>query len=137
MKNSNKIKRDVLALYSILYPKDETERQLITRLFSKEVLKLLRYTPSEIEIALSLENDLYSMHLNDTAIEHSIKDKEDVRIYVFTYFGDISKHIMSEEKIAENLRNITLQDLKYMYSFFRIKKLKYLVKHISFRNFSI
>lgn len=38
MKNSNKIKRDVLALYSILYPKDETERQLITRLFSKEVL---------------------------------------------------------------------------------------------------
>ena len=75
MKNSNKIKRDVLALYSILYPKDETERQLITRLFSKEVLKLLRYTPSEIEIALSLENDLYSMHLNDTAIEHSIKDK--------------------------------------------------------------
>ena len=116
MKNSNKIKKDVLALYSILYPMDETERQILARLFSKDVLKLLRYTPSEVEIALSLENDSCTISSSTTGIEQSIKDKEDVRIYVFTHFGEISKHMMSEEKIAENLSSISLNDLKYMYS---------------------
>lgn len=116
MENANKIKKDVLALYSLLYPENDAERQSLAKLFSKEVLKLLKYTPSEVEQVLSVENKRHPMPKNTVNVEQTIQNIDDVRSFIYTHFGDGGKCMLPKEKIEENLSDVTLSDLKYMYS---------------------
>lgn len=111
-----KIKKDLIYLYTLLYPQNAHEKELLSRVFSKDILRLLKYLPSDVESALSPEVAKPSRPKDSSALAATIHNKEDVRQYFETRFGPLFDPTITDERFEVILTQVSLSDLRYLYS---------------------
>ena len=111
-----KIKKDLIHLYTLLYPQNAHEKELLSRVFSKDILRLLKHLPNDVESALSPEIVKPSQPRNSSVLAETIHNKEDVRQYFAAQFETLFGSALTDEQFEVILTQISLPDLKYLYS---------------------
>lgn len=112
--NRENIKKDLISLYTDFYLMSQSEASV--NFFSKVILKKLRYKPEEIVNALDFSNAVTEKQKRKMKTEiMEIKTKEQVLAYFKENLLPISEPDIEEEKKSIMLKNVTLEEIGYLY----------------------
>jgi len=116
--SEKKIKKDLLSLYLYLYPQTDEEQKLLSRIFSEDFVRLLKYPPSEVEAVLAPAGGSKPLRTvkETSSLETVIHGKEDVHQYFEEHLQVLLDPTMPEERMTAALSQVSLHDLKYLYS---------------------
>lgn len=112
--NYDNIRKDLINLYTDLYLISQSEAAL--SFFSKDILKKLRYKPEEIVKAFEFSNSITEKSKQKIKSEiMEIQTKEQVLAYFQEYLLPVCQPDIVEEKKNSILKNITLEEIRYLY----------------------
>lgn len=112
--NYDNIRKDLINLYTDLYLISQSEAAL--SFFSKDILKRLRYKPEEIVRAFEFSNSITEKSKQKIKSEiMEIQTKEQVLAYFQEYLLPVCQPDIVEEKKNSILKNITLEEIRYLY----------------------
>ena len=112
--NRDNIKKDLISLYTDIYLMSQSETAI--NFFSKDILKKLRYKPEEIVKVFEFSNAMNEKPKQKIKTEiMDIKTKEQVLVYFKEYLLPICQPDIAEEKKSSILKDVTLEEIRYLY----------------------
>lgn len=112
--NQENIKKDLISLYTDFYRMSQTETAV--SFFSRDILKKMRYKPEEIAQALESGNTAAEKPRQKIKPEiMEIRTKEQLLVYFREHLLPACQPDISEEKKTIVLKNVTLEEIRYLY----------------------
>jgi len=112
--NYENIKKDLISMYTNLYLISQSEGAI--GFFGKDLLKKLRYKPEEVVNALKFSNVMAEKPKQKIKTEiMEIQTKEQVLTYFHEYLLPICQPDIGEKEKSSILKNVTLEEIRYLY----------------------